>query len=89
MQVRRLQVERYRGIEFLELHPSPRTVLVGPNNAGKSTVLDALDLLLHTGAGRPRPAPSEIDYFDRDPSAGFRIEALVSPEMACLIEKPF
>lgn len=77
MQVRRLLIERFRGIEQLELHPGMRTLLVGPNNTGKSTVLEALDLLLHAGEGRPRPAPREIDYFDRDPSAGFRIEAVL------------
>lgn len=77
MRVRRLLIERFRGIEFLELHPSSKTVLVGPNNAGKSTILEALDLLLHSGVGRPRPGPSEIDYFDRDPSAGFRVEAVL------------
>ncbi len=77
MQIRRVRIERYRGIEELVLHPRSRTVLVGPNNAGKSTILEALDLLLHSGAGRPRPAPTEIDYFDRDTSRGFRIEAVL------------
>lgn len=77
MRVRRLSIERFRGIEFLELFPAARTVLVGPNNSGKSTVLEALDLLLHSGAGRPRPGPAEIDYFDRDPAAGFRIEVVL------------
>jgi putative ATP-dependent endonuclease of OLD family len=77
MHVRRLTIERFRGIELLELHPTTRTVLVGPNNAGKSTILEALDMLLHSGLGRPRGAPTEIDYFDRDPSTGFRIEAVL------------
>jgi hypothetical protein len=52
-------------------------VLLGPNNAAKSTVLESLDLLLHPGVGRPRPAPDEIDYFRRDPSQGFEIEAVL------------
>lgn len=77
MQVRRLRIQRFRGIEYLDLHPRQKTVLVGPNNSGKSTVLEALDLLLHSGAGRPRPNPTEVDYFDRDPSQGFRIEAIL------------
>lgn len=52
-------------------------MILGPNNAGKSTVLEALDLLLHHGIGRPRPVPTEIDYFRRDPAAGFEIEAVL------------
>jgi hypothetical protein len=52
-------------------------VLLGPQNAGKSTVLEALDLPLHHGVGRPRPAPTEIDYFGRDPTEEFVIEAVV------------
>jgi hypothetical protein len=40
-------------------------------------VLEALDLLLHHGIGRPGPAPTEIDYFGRDPSSVFAIEAVV------------
>jgi ABC-type arginine transport system ATPase subunit len=72
-----VRIERFRAIEALTLTPGSRNVLLGPQNAGKSTVLEALDLLLHHGIGRPRPAPTEIDYFGRDPSAGFVIEAVV------------
>lgn len=77
MKVRRLTVRRFRGIEDLEFLPTARNVLVGINNAGKSTILEALDLALHTGLGRPRPAPSEVDYYDRDPSPGFEIEVVI------------
>lgn len=75
MRIRHLSVERYRGIREMALAPGPRTVILGPNNAGKSTVLAGLDLLLHPGRGRPRPTPTEIDYFGRDPTSGFSIEA--------------
>jgi putative AbiEii toxin of type IV toxin-antitoxin system len=40
-------------------------------------VLEALDLLLHPGWGRPRPQPTELDYYARDPDAGFEIEAVL------------
>lgn len=78
MRVRKLVIRRFRGIEELEFEPAARNVLVGPNNVGKSTILEALDLALHAGAGRPRPAPTELDYFDRDPSGGFEIEVVVA-----------
>jgi putative ATP-dependent endonuclease of OLD family len=77
MKIRRLTVRRFRGIEELEFLPSSRNVLVGTNNAGKSTILEALDLALHSGLGRPRPSPSEVDYYDRDPSTGFLIEVVI------------
>jgi putative ATP-dependent endonuclease of OLD family len=75
MRIRHLNIERYRGIRSMAFSPGPRTVILGPNNAGKSTVLEGLDLLLHPGMGRPRPSPAEIDYFGRDPVPGFSIEA--------------
>lgn len=75
VRVRHLKIERFRGIRALEFAPGPRTVILGPNNAGKSTVLEGLDLLLHAGLGRQRPAPTEIDYFGRRPEEGFSIEA--------------
>lgn len=77
MRIRRVIIKRFRGIEHLEFKPGPSTVILGPNNAGKSTVLEGLDLLLHPGLGRPRPDPEEVDYFQRDPSEGFEIEAVL------------
>lgn len=77
VQLRQVRIERFRAIESLTLTPGSRNVILGPQNAGKSTVLEALDLLLHHGIGRPRPAPTEIDYFGRDPTEEFVIEAVV------------
>jgi AAA ATPase-like protein/OLD-like protein len=77
MRIRRVRIERFRGIERLEFCPKACTVIIGPNNSGKSSILEAIDLLLHAGLGRPRPAPEEADYFRRDPSAGFEIEAVL------------
>jgi ABC-type hemin transport system ATPase subunit len=77
MRIHRLKIERFRGISELTFAPGPKTVILGPNNAGKSTILEALDLLLHAGLGRQRPAPTEIDYFDREPATGFEIEAVI------------
>ncbi len=77
MQIRRLAISRFRGIEALTFEPGTRTVILGPQNAGKSTVLEALDLLLHHGFGRQRQPPTEIDYFKRSPVEGFEIEAVL------------
>ena len=77
MQIRQLTIQRFRGIEHTTLHPGPRTVLLGPNNAAKSTILEALDIVLHPGLGRPRLPPDELDYYARDPSAGFEIAVVL------------
>ena len=77
MRIRRVTIERFRGLECLQFQPGPRTVILGPNNAGKSAILEALDLLLHPGLGRPRPAPEEMDYFGRNPAGEFEIEAVL------------
>jgi ABC-type arginine transport system ATPase subunit len=77
VQIRRLGISRFRGIEQLSFEPGPRTVILGPQNAGKSTVLEALDLLLHHGFGRQRQPPTEIDYFKRSPNEEFAVEAVL------------
>jgi putative ATP-dependent endonuclease of the OLD family len=77
VKIRRIVIRRFRGLEAFELCPNATTLLIGPNNAGKSTVLEALDLLLHPGWGRPRPQPTELDYYRRNPDAGFEIEAVL------------
>lgn len=77
MKIRRVTITRFRGLEQLRFCPGPSTVILGPNNSGKSTVLEALDLLFHPGFGRPRPPPDELDYYERHSERGFEIEAVV------------
>lgn len=77
MQIRRLTIRRFRGIEHTTLHPGVRTVLLGSNNAAKSTILEALDMVLHPGLGRPRLPPDELDYYARDPAPGFEIAVVL------------
>jgi predicted ATP-dependent endonuclease of OLD family len=73
MRIRRVTIERFRGIGYLRFHPGPRTVILGPNNAGKSTVLEALDLLLHPGLGPPPQAgPQAVGATDRRNERGPR-----------------
>ncbi|MHA1730660.1 MAG: AAA family ATPase [Promethearchaeota archaeon] len=44
--IKRVRFENFRGIDELELEPRQVTVLVGPNNSGKSSVLDGIGLVL-------------------------------------------
>lgn len=42
--IKRLTIENFRGIKSGSLELSPITILLGPNNSGKSTILEALFL---------------------------------------------
>jgi putative ATP-dependent endonuclease of OLD family len=46
MRLARLTVKNFRGIAAAELHFGGHTVLIGDNNTGKSSVLEAIDLVL-------------------------------------------
>lgn len=74
--IRRLTIERFRGIEALTWHPGPGVnVILGGGDVGKTTLLEAIALLLSpTNAG----TISDTDYYCRDVGAGFAIEAVVS-----------
>lgn len=43
--IRRLKVKGYKSLKNVEVHFSPLTVIFGPNAAGKSNLLDALNLI--------------------------------------------
>jgi len=58
----RLRIENFRGITNLELELDRTTVLIGENNTGKTSVLEALHTVLSRGLTR-RAAPfSEYDF---------------------------
>ena len=42
MKISKLYIENFRSIKKLELEPSQICALIGPNNAGKSNILQAL-----------------------------------------------
>lgn len=57
MRIKTVTIHHYRSIRALTLRCSPTTVLLGPNNHGKSNVLSALDFFF--SGGKPEPA----DFF--------------------------
>ncbi len=48
--IQRVQIKGFRCLADVELELAPLTVLIGPNDSGKSSVLDALELLSKSGA---------------------------------------
>jgi putative ATP-dependent endonuclease of OLD family len=73
--IRSLTIERFRGLERLDWQPAARlNCIIGPGDAGKSTILSAIELVLDP---RPSPATSEFDYFRRRVEQGFQITAVL------------
>lgn len=67
MKLKQLTLENFRGFKKLELALDPQlTVLVGANGAGKSSVLDALAILLSRVASRVRGGAGRRDGRDQD-----------------------
>jgi putative ATP-dependent endonuclease of OLD family len=63
VKIRRLELRNFRGVESGEVKFQGNTLLVGGNNAGKSTVCEALDLLLGPERLYRRPTVDEHDFF--------------------------
>lgn len=71
-----IRIERFRCFPTCTWHPALGVnVLLGGGDVGKSTILDAVGLLLSpTGF----PTITDTDYFDRQVEGGFAIEAVMS-----------
>lgn len=62
MRVSRLQIENFRGIKNAELHFLGHTLLIGGNNVGKSTICEAIDLVLGPDRLNRTPPVEEFDF---------------------------
>jgi putative ATP-dependent endonuclease of the OLD family len=62
MQLRRIEIENFRGITKLDLEIGDTTVLIGENNTGKTAVLDALKFALRSIKTRRGCAFEEYDF---------------------------
>lgn len=63
MQVRRLNINNFRGVSSGQVDFQGHTLLVGGNNIGKSTVCEALDLALGPERLFRRPVIDEHDFY--------------------------
>lgn len=75
MKIRSVSITNFRSIRTLTWHPGPGiNVIVGPGDAGKTTLLDALALIL---TPNPSQAANELDYPNLDTSIPFSIEVVL------------
>ena len=65
MKIKRVHIENYRSIKSLDFEPGGYCVLIGENNAGKSNILRALNLVLGESWPSERSF-TEDDFFNRD-----------------------
>lgn len=63
MKVSRLTIENFRGIKNASLLFPGHVVLIGDNNVGKTTVLEAIDLVLGPDRLSRRPPVDEHDFY--------------------------
>ena len=69
MFLKRIDIRNFRGIAELSLELDDLCVLIGENNAGKSSVLDALRLCMTRFLARRDSVFEEYDYHLDDASA--------------------
>jgi putative ATP-dependent endonuclease of OLD family len=92
MQVSRLILENFRGIHRAELDFDGHTLLVGANNVGKSTICEALELVLGPDRQNRLPVVEEFDFYngayldEKEKPIEIRIEVVLT-NVTATIEK--
>ena len=76
MQIAELRINGFRGVENAKLRFSSHNVLIGPNNSGKTTVIEALALLF--GRDRLIRDLTEHDFFGSDPGPADRVSIVAT-----------
>ena len=64
MEITLIKIQNFRGILSAEINLKGHTVFIGDNNAGKSTILEALDLVLGPDRLYRTPVVDEHDFYN-------------------------
>lgn len=81
MRITRLTIENFRSIKALELDLNETTVLIGPNNAEKTAILDAIKIVLTRRWGQQGTGFTEYDVHLADEHADPKAPPGVSIEI--------
>src|SRR5215470_15964036 len=76
MHIVRLKIRGFRGVRSAEIALGRHAVLVGPNNTGKTTIIEALALLF--GRDRLVRRLTEHDFHGSQPDATSRIKIIAT-----------
>ncbi len=63
MQIKRLEINNFRGIKTARIILPKHSVLIGDNNTGKTTILEAIDLVLGPDRLNRTPPIDEHDFY--------------------------
>ena len=86
MKITRVSIENFRSIRSLDIHLGETTVFVGPNNAGKSAILDAVRIVLTRRWGQRGTGFTESDVHRTDPDSDAR--ELPPIQITLVLEEP-
>ncbi len=81
MRISRIEIENFRSIRHLAVDFGDTTVFVGPNNAGKTAILDALRIALTRRWGQRGTGFSEYDIHLADDAADPKSSSGISIEL--------
>jgi putative ATP-dependent endonuclease of OLD family len=85
LKITRVQIENWRSIKDVDFYPEDICILVGANNAGKTNIMSAINLLL--GERWPMPANLEdSDFYGRDRQNRIKIRLCLDHPSVSLIE---
>lgn len=73
-----LTIARFRGLEHLEIHSGPRTVLLGRTTPARAPCWRRWICCCTTAWGAGAQVPASSTSFARDPSGGFAIETVLA-----------
>ena len=86
VRISRLHIENFRSIRSLDVNLGETTVLIGPNNAGKTAILDAVRIVLTRRWGQRGTGFTESDVHRLDPEGDPR--ALPPIRIVIVMEEP-
>ena len=64
MRAYRIEIRNFRGVKKASVYLPKHCVLIGDNNSGKTTILEALDLALGPDRLKRQPPVDEHDFFE-------------------------
>lgn len=82
MRLKTLRIANFRSVQYLTVDLPRVCAIVGPNNAGKSNILEALRRVLALKWGPRATHFSEEDVYLRDPDRDIEIDCYFEPPLA-------
>ena len=86
MKIARLSIANYRGIKAAEFHFEGHALMVGANNVGKSTICEALDLVLGPDRLNRFPPVEEFDFYNAQYLTAPEVEGVERQPISIRIE---